>query len=186
MKIYENLVSSVAKEFIKKSVNSGYLLIAKNKTKAATRDVESIFSSYLKQYKDINQEVKERIERSESLDQSSFNKLRKQIAAEHKFALEKNNEKFLVKQLLGLIFQSENIEDVMVEDNKIEQLFISTCQRYFISDDEMEIEVKKRLYYFPELKEGTKMYKRKFDEIKEKLEVAKGLRNPDYNYRRNY
>lgn len=183
MKIYENLISNVAREFVKKSVNSSYLLIQKTKTRAATRDIESIMTAYLKQYREINQEAKDRIAKSDSLDASSFNKVRKQVAAEHKFALEKNNEKYLVKQLLGLVFQSENVEDVMVEDHKLERLFLTTCRRYFISEDQMEAEVKKRLFYFPELKEGTKLYKRKFEEVKEKLEVAKGLRNPD-QYRR--
>lgn len=178
MKIYENLIPKVAKEFIKKAINSNYFLIGKTKIRASEMDIESIFNAYLKQLKEINQIAKDRISKADDkTDPNFFNKVKKQVAAEQKFSLEKNNEIFLVKQLMGLIFQSENIEDIMVDDIKIEKLFLTVCKKHFISDEDLENEIKKRLAYFPDLKEGTKKYQDKYKEVKEKLEIAKGLRN---------
>ncbi len=177
MKIYENLISKVAKEFIKKAINSNYLVISKQKIRAAERDIESIFTSYLEKIREINQKTKDRISRAEELDNSSFAKVRKQIAAEDKVALEKNNEPFLVKQMLSLTFNTENIDDVMVDDDKLVRLFLNICKKSFISDEDLDLEIKKRLFYFPEVKDNPKRYKEKFNEIKMKLEIAKGLRN---------
>lgn len=149
MKIYENLIPKVAKEFIKKAINSNYFLIGKTKIRASEMDIESIFNAYLKQLKEINQIAKDRISKADDkTDPNFFNKVKKQVAAEQKFSLEKNNEIFLVKQLMGLIFQSENIEDIMVDDIKIEKLFLTVCKKHFISDEDLENEIKKKTCLF--------------------------------------
>jgi len=196
MRIYENLIPKVSKEFIKKSINNGYLLVDKVNLKVAQSDIESIFKAYLINLKDIYRLAKQRIEKSDELDRSVSNKIRKQIAAEKKFPLEKHNENYLVKQLMAILFQSDNIEDIMVEDDKLRKLFLSICDKYFITTEAINREVEKRMFYiseyFPKIKKGTREWKDKEREIRVKLEVAKGLRNLDYNdkyknnNRRNY
>lgn len=187
MRIYENLIPRVSKEFIKKSINNGYLLIDKAKIKDAQNDVASIFIAYLKGLKEIYQLAKQRIENSDELDRSVSNKIRKQIALEKKFPLEKYNDDYLANQLLKILFQSESIEDIMVDDNKIKKLFFKICKKYFITTEELNREVEKRMFYvpeyFPKIKKGSKDWKEKEREIRRKLEIAKGLRNPDYNDR---
>jgi hypothetical protein len=187
MRIYENLIPKVSKEFIKKSINNGYLLIDKANYKVAQSDIESIFKAYLLNLKDIYRLAKQRIEKADELDRSVSNKIRKQIAAEKKFPLEKYNEEYLVKQLLAILFQSDSIDDIMVDDNKIKKLFLEICNRFFITTEELNREVEKRMFYvleyFPRLKKGSKEWKDKERDIRTKLEVAKGLRNPEYNER---
>ncbi len=191
MRIYENLIPKVSKEFIKKSINNGYLLIDKANFKTAQSDVESIFRAYLINLKEIYKLAKQRIEKSDELDRSVSNKIRKQIAAEKKFPLEKYNEDYLAKQLLAILFQSDSVDDIMVDDNKIKKLFLKICDKFFITTEEINREVEKRMYYvpeyFPDIKKGTKDWKDKEREIRNKLEIAKGLRNPEYNekYRNN-
>lgn len=191
MRIYENLIPKVSKEFIKKSINNGYLLVDKVNLKVAQSDIESIFKAYLINLKDIYRLAKQRIEKSDELDRSVSNKIRKQIAAEKKFPLEKHNENYLVKQLMAILFQSDNIDDIMVEDDKLRKLFLSICDKYFITTEVINREVEKRMYYvleyFPKIKKGSREWKDKEREIRVKLEVAKGLRNLDYNerYRHN-
>ena len=187
MRIYENLIPKVSKEFIKKSINKGYLMIDKANLKAAQNDVESIFRAYLLNLKDIYKLAKQRIEKSDELDRSVSNKIRKQIAAEKKFPLEKYNEDYLVKQLLAILFQSDSIDDIMVDDNKIRRIFLEICSKYFITTEELNREVEKRMFYvpeyFPKIKKGSKDWKDKEREIRTRLEIAKGLRNPEYNDR---
>jgi len=187
MRIYENLIPSVSKEFIKKSINNGYLLIDKANLKVAQIDIESIFRAYLLNLKEIYRLAKQRIEKSDELDRSVSNKIRKQIATEKKFPLEKYNEKYLVTQLLAILFQSDSIDDIMVDDKKIETLFLSICNKFFITTEELNREVEKRMFfvpeYFPKIKKGSKDWKDKEREIRTRLEIAKGLRNPEYHDR---
>ena len=191
MRIYENLIPKVSKEFIKKSINNGYLMIDKANLKAAQNDVESIFRAYLLNLKEIYKLAKQRIEKSDELDRSVSNKIRKQIAAEKKFPLEKYNEDYLVKQLLAILFQSDSIDDIMVDDNKIKRMFLETCNKSFITTEELNREVEKRMFYlseyFPKIQKGTREWKDKEREIRTRLEIAKGLRNPEYHdrYRQN-
>jgi hypothetical protein len=187
MRIYENLIPRVSKEFLKKSINKGYIELDKSNFKAAQEDIESIFRSYLLQLKTIYRLAKQRIEKSDELDKSVSNKIRKQIAAEKKFPLEKNNDEYLVKQLLAVLFKSKSIEEIMADDKKIAKLFLDICNRFFITTDELNREVEKRMHYvpeyFPKIKKGSRDWKEKEREIRTKLEIAKGLRNPDYNDR---
>ena len=180
MRIYENLIPKVSRDFIKVSVNNGYLLIEKHHIRAAQKDIESIFRAYLTRLKDIYLMAKERIEKADGFDRTALNKIRNQIAAAEKFPLEKHNDSYFVKQLLALLFESDNIDDVMVSDAKLEELFLTTCKKNFITDEQMRKEVDKRLFYLPEfypdIKPKTKQYRDKVREIRRKLEIAKGLR----------
>lgn len=134
-------------------------------------DIESVLKSYVDTERRIHEEAQEAISRR-GLDFDSLNRVRKEIAKKYNFALGDDAIDWITDQLIEMLYHTTHVEEIWADNNNIRRISRPALEKYSSLDDELDVEVRKRI---KNLSEGSVAWDIKYQQVLEDVRKRKGL-----------
>ena len=171
MKIYKGRISLMADELAKKLTEENAVEVLPEEMPEFKLDLESVLKSYVDTDRRVHEEAQEVIAKR-GLEFDSLHRIKKEIARKYNFALGDEAMDWVTDQLIEILFHTTHVEEVWADNNEIRRITRPILQKYTSVDDELDVEVRKRI---KNLSEGSVAWDIKYQQVLEDVRRRKGL-----------
>ncbi len=134
-------------------------------------DIQAVINSYVDTDRRIHEEAQQ-ILSARGLDFSSFGRVKREVAKKYNFALGDEAMEWIIDQLIEMLFHTSHVDEVWAENNEIRVLTRDALHKYTLIDQELDVEVRKRI---KNLNEGSLAWDVKYKQVLEEIRRTKGL-----------
>ena len=134
-------------------------------------DIQAVINSYVDTDRRIHEEAQQ-ILSARGLDFSSFGRVKREVAKKYNFALGDEAMEWIIDQLIEMLFHTSHVEEVWAENCEIRVLTRDALHKYTLIDQELDVEVRKRI---KNLNEGSLAWDVKYKQVLEEIRRTKGL-----------
>jgi hypothetical protein len=135
------------------------------------RDVESILREYLRKERELTEQAKDLLE-ARGLPYSDLYRTKRQLAEREDFAIGDESINWIASQLLELFMQSQFVEEIYADDDKLRRVIKDVLRRNMQADEDLDREVRKHLKH---LDEGTSSFEIEYQKQLEAIKRKHGL-----------
>ena len=171
MKIYKGRIPVIASEIAKKLIDNEAVEVLDEEKSEFLLDIEAVLRSYVDTERQIHEEAQDLLSRRNA-DFSSLPRFKREIAKKYNFALGDDALDWILDQLIEMLFHTSHVEEVWAENCEICRLAREVLIKNTQVDDELEVEVRKKI---KNLSEGSVAWDIKYQQVLEDLRRRKGL-----------
>ena len=166
MRLYSSKIPHITEAVTRALVDPGDIEISDREE--FKRDIESILREYLRKDREITEAAKDILE-ARGLPYSDLFRTKRMLAEREDFAIGDESVNWIAAQLIELFMQSQFVEEIYAEDEKLRRVLRDVLRRHMQADDDLDREVRRHLKH---LEEGTSSfeveYQRQLEAIKRK------------------
>lgn len=166
MRLYSSKIPHITEAVTRALVDPGDIEISDREE--FKRDIESILREYLRKDREITEAAKDILE-ARGLPYSDLFRTKRTLAEREDFAIGDESVNWIAAQLIELFMQSQFVEEIYAEDEKLRRVLRDVLRRHMQADDDLDREVRRHLKH---LEEGTSSfeveYQRQLEAIKRK------------------
>lgn len=171
MKIYKGRISVMANDLAKHLMDEKAVEVLPEEVSEFQLDIESVLKSYVDMDRQIHEEAQEVITKR-GLEFDSLHRVKKEIARKYNFALGDDALDWVTDQLIEILYHTTHVEEVWSDNNEIRRIARPVLQKYTSIDDDLDVEVRKRI---KNLSEGSVAWDIKYQQVLEDVRRRKGL-----------
>ncbi|MBJ79887.1 MAG: hypothetical protein CMH60_01060 [Myxococcales bacterium] len=171
MKIYRRVIPKIAKDILRSLLVNKAIEITDGRRDEAELDIAGVFVEYLNNVEQLNNDTKEALIRH-GFGQDMYGKVKRSLASNRKLIIDTGAQEFILEQVLGALFNSENIEEIFAEDHELNKMISLSLGKYLGVDEELDREVRGRL---KNLREGTAEWEIEYSNLIDQMRGQKAI-----------
>jgi len=171
MKLYSKVIPLIARDITEALTKNEDIELEEGLEKEAPKDFEAILNEYQRSEREISDLAKD-VLNSRGWGNAKFSEARKIAATARKFPMGDDALDYVINQMLEYMLISPNIAEVYAEDHVMRKRIVVIMRRYLKLDDELDMEVRKRL---KNKQEGTRDWEIAYRKTMEEVRRLKGL-----------
>ena len=169
MRLFSGKIAPLSEELVEALVAGGD--IECESKKEVVLDVQSVFTSYLQQEREVTEKAKSTME-ARGLPQSEFARVKKLAAEQKGIKVGDDLLDFLLDQLIEMLLHSGNVDEVFAQDHDLRRRMRPVLKKHLEVEEALESEVRGQLKH---LQEGTSAWDVEFGKTVELLRRSRGL-----------
>lgn len=139
--------------------------------KEVSKDLESVFSSYLQADREATEKAKDLLEQR-GLPPGEFGRIKKLAAEQRGIKVGEDMMDFLLDQLIEMLMHSGNVDEVFVEDHDLRRRMRPILKKYLDIDEALDTEVRGKLKH---VQEGSRTWEVEYQRVMGDIQRRKGL-----------
>jgi hypothetical protein len=171
MKIYRRVIPKIAKDILRSLLVNKAIEITDGRRDEAELDIAGVFVEYLNNVEQLNNDTKDALVRH-GFTQEMYGKVKRSLATNRKLIIDMGAQDFILGQVLGALFNSDNVEEIFAEDHELNKMISLSLGKYLGVDEELDREVRGRL---KNLREGTAEWEIEYSSLIEQMRSQKAL-----------
>ena len=171
MKIYRRVIPKIAKDILRSLLVNKAIEITDGRRDEAELDIAGVFVEYLNNVEQLNNDTKDALVRH-GFTQEMYGKVKRSLATNRKLIIDMGAQDFILGQVLGALFNSDNVEEIFAEDHELNKMISLSLGKYLGVDEELDREVRGRL---KNLREGTAEWEIEYSNLIEQMRSQKSL-----------
>lgn len=171
MKLFIGKVPAMAQELVQALMNEGRLEVEPEEVVEVVKDIESVLKEYIRLDKEITEKARE-IVSAQKRDYTEVPKVKMQIARERNVGIGEQAIEYIISQIIEALIHSRHVSEVYGADNEIALVISPILKKYLTADEELDLEVRKRI---KNLKEGSTAWEIQYRKVMEELRRSKGF-----------
>lgn len=172
MRLYNSQVKVLSHDLVRELIKQEAIEVEKEKEIEVQLDLESVLSEYIRTERELNEEVRDVIERRR-LDYGSFGRIKRQLAKQKNFGLGEDAYEWVVKQLIEVLLHTVHVEEVWAEDHDLRRLISPVLRKHTATvGEELDKEVRNRI---KNLSEDSTDWDVRYDQVMNEIKRRKGL-----------
>ncbi len=169
MRLFAGRVSPISQEVVKALVSSGDIE-AEHPTEVVL-DVEAVLKNYLQMEKDVNDQTRELLEKTNRTGES-YNRVRDQIADSKGIKVGDETLDYLLDQVVEMFGHSRNVDEIYAQDVELRRKMAPIFKKHMGEDDKLDAEVRAQLRH---VKEGSREWDIEYGRMVEIVKRKRGL-----------
>ena len=134
-------------------------------------DVQSVLRSYVRMDRRLTEEARD-LARSEGLDHREYHKIKRRLAEERRFKLNRDAPGFIADQLIETFMQSTHVEEIFASDQELRVVLVKQLREQMGNARDVEGEVRRRLNT---IHQSSQEWEARYAELYEKLSIKYNL-----------
>jgi hypothetical protein len=169
MRLFAGRVSPISQEVVKVLISSGDIE-AEHPTEVVL-DVEAVLKNYLQMEKDVNDQTRELLERTNRSGEQ-YNRVREQIADSKGIKVGEETLDYLLDQVVEMFGHSRNVDEIYAQDVELRRKMAPIFKKFMGEDEKLDAEVRANLKH---VKEGTSAWDIEYGRMVEIVKRKRGL-----------
>ncbi len=170
MRLFSGKIAPLSEELVEALVAGGD--IECESKKEVVLDVQSVFTSYLQQEREVTEKAKSTME-ARGLPQSEFARVKKLAAEQKGIKVGDDLLDFLLDQLIEMLLHSGNVDEVFAQDHDLRRRMRPVLKKHLEVEEALESEVRGQLKH---LQEGSRTWEIEYQRVMSDVQRRKGLR----------
>jgi len=129
MKIYRRVIPKIAKDILRSLLVNKAIEITDGRRDEAELDIAGVFVEYLNNVEQLNNDTKDALVRH-GFTQEMYGKVKRSLATNRKLIIDMGAQDFILGQVLGALFNSDNIEEIFAEDHELNKMISLSLGKY--------------------------------------------------------
>jgi hypothetical protein len=169
MRLYRGKIEPISEEVVR-ALSEAKAVEFENEAEARL-DIESVLKEYLRLDKEVVEEAKNRME-VRGLGYSQLGKTRTQVSKERGIPGQDEVLPYLLEQLLNILFHSNNVAEIFVEDVEIRKKIAPILRKHMDVQTDLDREVRSKI---KNLQEGTSDFEVEYARVMENIKQKRRL-----------
>lgn len=171
MRLHRERIPAVAKSIVDTLIDKELIDVSQESRPEVELDVESILKEYRRMDHEITEKARDLVA-TRGLDYSQTFKLKAKLAQERGFGLNEDAIGWLADQIVGILLQSNHVDEVFGEDNDLRGAIAPVLKKELNVDSDLDKQVKQRI---KNLQEGTTDYEVEYRKTMEQIRAARKI-----------
>jgi len=171
MRLYVGKIPTIAADMLETLTENGDVEVVEEEWNEVQLDIESVLREYIRVEREVTDKAREVISQR-SLDYTQLTKIKQQVAEERGFGVGDSAIDYISRQVIEALFHSHHVAEIFAEDHELRRKMRDVLRRHLNVDQELDLEVRKRI---KNLQEGTSAWEIEYRKVMEDLRRAKKL-----------
>lgn len=165
LRLYGGQIPQLVQEIIRELTERALIEVSEESMDEFKIDVQSVLRSYVRMDRRLTEEARETA-LTNGLDHREHHKIKRRLAEDRHFKLNKEAPGFISEQLIETFMQSRHVDEIFAGDSELRALLVPLVRYHMNSNRDISAEVRKRLRT---LDESSREWDVRFQQIHERL-----------------
>ena len=165
LRLYGGQIPQLIQEIIRELTSKELIEVSEESMDEFKIDIQSVLRSYVRMDKRLTEEARDSA-RAQGLDHREHHKIKRKMAEDRRFKLNKEAPGFIADQLIETFMQSTHVEEIYAADSELRAVLTQLLRYHMNNQRDISMEVRRQLR---NLDEGSQEWDIRFQELHGKL-----------------